>query len=162
MGSRKWIFVTSPRNFEICKKYSVYGVSERYEETATKHIDKGDQVFFYIKKRKRFNGPWEIASKGKWDESHPAVSEWEGQEKYVIIIPLKPNENIGECNLDSVFSKLYFITNRRKCGKGGYSDHFQFSIISIRDEDFNTILRETIKTIKLSNFSSSSNKLTIK
>lgn len=51
----------------------------------------------------------------------------------------------GRVSIDKVFDKLLFITNRGK-GKGGESDHFQFSIISIRDKDF-TLIYNSIKDI---------------
>jgi len=56
-----------------------------------------------------------------------------------------PNDPIGAVNVDHVFNDLLFITNKAKAGGGGWQDHVQFSIISIREEDYELLKRkETI------------------
>lgn len=156
---KHWIFVTSPQNYRVCVKYGAYGVDERYRVTAQEHLELGDLVFFYVTDEKVFKGPWRIKDKGKYQPDHPAVKEWKppGKQsniKYVYIIPIEPLDQIKECPLEKVFDKLLFITNKRRGKRGGYSDHFQFSIISIREEDYNTILANTSsKPLSLDHFS---------
>jgi len=131
--------VTSPENYNICFKYRVYGVDERYKVTVEKHLEPGDMVIFYIKEKKVFRGPWRVVNKGTYNPKHEAVNKWKPSGKFIYVIPIEPANNLGECSLTNIFNDLLFLTNRKK-GKGGYSDHFQFSIISIREEDFNTII----------------------
>ncbi len=132
---RKWLFITSPRNFDVCLKYSVFGVDERYEVTATQLLSVGDKVFFYVTRRRVFIGPWEIVQRGRYEEKHPAVHEWIPPGKYRVIIRLKRLlDKLLEVPITSVFNELLFITNRKE-----YSDHFQFSIVSIRDEDYDLL-----------------------
>ena len=157
---KHWIFSSSLSNYKICLKYKVYGVDERYRITAQNHLSPGDLVFFYIKKTDQgkqvlkepiFTGPWKIKSPATYNPNHPAVKEWNPPNTYLYIIPIEPLNEINVCELSKVFNKLLFITNRKK-SSGGYSDHFQFSIISIREEDYNTILNCITKRTKLNNF----------
>ena len=115
-------------------RYSAYGVSERYELTATRHLNEGDEALFYITKLGMFCGPWEVNGRGERKPDHPAVKEWRPAGAFDIIIPLRRKADLGACSIQEVFDRLYFITNRRE-----WTDHLQFSIISIRDEDYNTI-----------------------
>ena len=146
--SKKWIFVTTPENLRICLKYNVFGVDERYEITATEHISPGDYIFFYTTRKMEFIGPFRIKQAGKYMENHPAIKEWKPKDKYKIIIQLDRPQEITTTNLETVFNKLLFITNRGR-GPGGRSDHFQSSIISIREEDYKTILNAGKKTTPL-------------
>ncbi len=137
---KHWIFVTKPKKYGVCSKYKVFGVDERYSITVLNHLEPGDLVFFYINKYRIFEGPWKIVEMGIYDPLHKAVKEWEPQNKYVYLIRLDyALDKIITCPLERVFDKLLFLTNRKR-GKGGYSGHFQFSIISIREEDYKTIL----------------------
>lgn len=143
---RFWIFITSPENYDVCLMYNVFGVDERYQYTALNHIDTGDIVFFYITEKKKFTGPFKVLEKGKYDPNHVAVSLWKSRKnkRYEYIIKFEPlRDKFGECNLEEVFDKLVFITNRKE-----YSDHFQFSIVSICREDYNTILKCIDKQIR--------------
>jgi len=146
---KKWIFVTSPENFEVCCRYNVFGVDERYEVTATKNISEGDEVFFYITRKRVFKGPWKVKKKGEYQYNHPAVIEWKPPNKYFIVIELERSSQLISIPLtDELRDKLLFITNKKK-GSGGYSDSFQFSIISIRDEDYKTILSFGTRTFMI-------------
>ncbi len=88
-----------------------------------------------------FTGPWKITKEPFYDPKHPAVKEWNPPDTYVFIIPIELIDNEFVCSLQDIFDKLLFLTNRKRKGRGGgYSDHFQFSIISIREEDYDTIL----------------------
>ena len=96
-----------------------------------------------------FTGPWKITKKPFYDPKHPAVKEWNPPDTYVFIIPIEIINKEFVCSLQDIFDKLLFLTNRKRKGRGGgYSDHFQFSIISIREEDYDTIL-ETANNKKL-------------
>ena len=67
----------------------------------------------------------------------------------MYLIPIKLVE-LRVCPLDDVFDELLFITDRKSKGRGGgYSDHFQFSIISIREEDYEIIFKCASKNLKL-------------
>ena len=111
--SKKWIFVTTPENLRICLKYNVFGVDERYEITATEHISPGDYIFFYTTRKMEFIGPFRIKQAGKYMENHPAIKEWKPKDKYKIIIQLDRPQEITTTNLETVFNKLLFITNKR-------------------------------------------------
>ncbi|MFP3280576.1 MAG: hypothetical protein RXO76_05895 [Vulcanisaeta sp.] len=79
-----------------------------------------------------------IKSPGTPNPKHSAVSEWDPAGKFTVIIEFGkvPNDPIGAVNLDDVSNDLLFITNKAKTGRGGRQDHVQFSIISIREEDY--------------------------
>ncbi|MEM4914304.1 MAG: EVE domain-containing protein [Desulfurococcaceae archaeon] len=150
---KHWIFVTSPENYKVCEKYGVFGVDERYRTTCSQHVSAGDMVFFYITSPKRvFIGPWVVKSPCKHNPNHVAVKEWKSPErrqvKYVYIIDIEKYGEIGECRLNKVIKDLLFITNKRLEPSGGYTDHFQFSIISIRVEDFCRLLNCVIAEAK--------------
>ena len=150
---KHWIFSTSLSNYKICEKYNVFGVDERYRITAQNHINPGDLMFFYVKKSEQkkqvlkesiFIGPWRIRRAGTYDPNHPAVKEWSPPDTYVYIISIEP--------IKLKVNELLFLTNRKRKGRGGgYSDHFQFSVISIREEDYNTILK-TSRELNIYNF----------
>lgn len=118
----------------------------------TEHINPGDLVFFYVTKKREFRGPYKIVDRGYYDPDHQAVEKWKSprkQVRYEYIIPLERLVNRDlRIPLEKVFDKLLFITNKKGFKKrsfrgvrGGYTDHFQFSIISIRKEDFDTLLQ---------------------
>jgi len=87
---------------------------------------------FYVTRWKEFRDVYEISSKPFYDEEPlwpDKLYPWRVRIKRILQ---------GKVNIDKVFDKLLLITNIGK-GKEGWSDHFQFSIISIRDEDFSLI-----------------------
>ncbi|MEM4440175.1 MAG: hypothetical protein QW764_02235 [Desulfurococcaceae archaeon] len=149
---KHWIFVTIPENYKVCEKYGVFGVDKRYEITCSKHISAGDMVFFYITSPKRvFIGPWVVKGPCKFNPNHVAVKEWKSpksQVKYEYIIDIEKYGEIGECELNEVYEDLLFVTNKLCKPSGGYTDHFQFSIISIRVEDFCRLLNCVIAKTK--------------
>lgn len=134
---RYWIFVTKPENYEICVKEGVWGVDERYLGILKLLKPGEDRFIFYVTSWKEFRDIYEISSKLFYDEK----PLWPNQ-IYPWRIKIKRIFQ-GKVSIDKVFDKLLFITNRKK-GKGGWSDHFQFSIISIRDEDF-ILIRDAMK-----------------
>lgn len=141
---KHWVFITSPENYRICEKFNVFGVDERYMVTCLHHISPGDLAFFYVTGEQVFKGPWKVSRGCTHDPNHPAVSEWrKGRQdrNYEYVIPLERCADFGTCDLWLVFDRLLFITNRlKKKGRVKWSDQFQFSIISIREEDFHTLL----------------------
>lgn len=102
-----WIFPTFPTNYEICKKYRVFGVDERYEVTATQLIKPFDLVFFYITKEQIFKGPWIVKGRGRYNPNHPAVDEWYPKRKYTYLIPIDLMETERVCPLERVFNSCY-------------------------------------------------------
>lgn len=146
----KWIFVTSPKNAEVCFKYRVYGVSEdKYGYTALNHVKKGDLVFFYVTRCRVFIGPWRVVDTPRIRPEHPAVREWRVHSKeragYSVIVELDRCDSVVLTLGDTVLRELLFVTNKKGLDsgdvRGGWTDHFQFSIISIRDEDYETLVR---------------------
>jgi hypothetical protein len=106
-------------------------------------------------------GPYIIISSGHRNPQHPAVREWASTKgaKFDTIIEFKSleNEDVGvrvRVFDQRLLNKLLFITNKARTGGGGWQDHLQFSIVSIREEDYNTIISELrvntrcIETIK--------------
>ncbi len=90
-------------------------------------------------------GPYMIISSGYRNPQHPAVNEWESPKPgmFDTIIEFKSLDNVGVRVFDQqLLNKLLFLTNKARTGKGGWQDHLQFSIVSIRDEDYDTIIRE--------------------
>ena len=132
----------------MCEKYGVFGVDSRYKLTVSKHVESGDLIFFYVKERKEFRGPYKVIEGGHYNPNHPAVKEWKSREgvRYEYIVPIRKLKDLV-VRLDTIFDKLLFITNRKR-GRGRYSDHFQFSIISIRSEDYETILKGGSPSLK--------------
>ncbi|WP_238376244.1 hypothetical protein [Vulcanisaeta sp. EB80] len=83
-----------------------------------------------------------IKSPGTPNPKHSAVSEWDPAGKFTVIIEFGevPNDPIGAVNVNDVSNDLLFITNKAKPGGGGRQDHVQFSIISIREEDYEQLM----------------------
>ena len=50
------------------------------------------------------------------------------------------NEPVGVVPVDKVLNNLLFITNKARTGRGGWQDHMQFSVISIREEDYEQLM----------------------
>jgi hypothetical protein len=114
-----------------------------------------------------FLGPYIIISSGHRNPQHPAVREWASTRgaEFDTIIEFKSLEDEGVGvrvrdfdqrlpNNQQLLNNLLFITNKARTGGGGWQDHLQFSIVSIREEDYNTIISELrvntrcIETIK--------------
>lgn len=96
-----------------------------------------------------FLGPYMIISSGHRNPQHPAVREWASTRgaEFDTIIEFKSLEDEGVGVRVRVFDQqllnnLLFITNKARTGGGGWQDHLQFSIVSIREEDYNTIISE--------------------
>lgn len=116
-------------------------MDERWKIAATKIISSGDHALFY--REKKFKGPWLIEEPGEYTPDHPAVKELRPSNVYKYIIPIRLVDKEMIRSIDKVFDKLLFLTNKKR-GRGGFSDHFQLSIISIRKEDYELILKHSI------------------
>jgi hypothetical protein len=101
-------------------------------------------------------GPYMITNSGHLNPQHPAVNRWVPV-KFDTIIEFKSLGDVGARVFkddEQLLNKLLFITNKARTGGGGWQDHLQFSIVSIREEDYNTIISELrvntrcIETIK--------------
>ncbi|MEM2550385.1 MAG: hypothetical protein QW689_08260, partial [Nitrososphaerota archaeon] len=60
---RYWCISTSPENWEICKKYGIWGMDERYYVTLEKFLSDGYLAFVYVHVGKfvaviKFVGSW--------------------------------------------------------------------------------------------------------
>ncbi|WP_069806833.1 EVE domain-containing protein [Vulcanisaeta thermophila] len=153
-----WIFVTKPGNLKICLEECVFGVDkDKYGITALDLIRAGDLFFFYVRTSKgnelsacgrSFVGPFKVNGKPEEKPTHPAVKKWNPPDKYTIIIPFERASNqIIAVKVEKVIKNLYFITNKGKGGRGGWQDHVQFSIISIIEDDYNTLLNAKAKNL---------------
>jgi hypothetical protein len=131
-------------------------------------LDKADKILdLYCGGLPLFLGPYIIISSGHRNPQHPAVREWASTKgaEFDTIIKFKSLEDEGVGvrvrdfdqrlpNNQQLLNNLLFITNKARTGGGGWQDHLQFSIVSIREEDYNTIISELrvntrcIETIK--------------
>ncbi len=151
-----WVFTTSPQNLITCLRYCVFGVDdEKYGITAGGDLVKpGDLMIFYVRSlrvrivnapnkcQRVFLGPYRVRSSGLLRPDHPAVNEWNPKNKFNILIGIEKLNDIyiGAVGIDLVLNNPYFITNKARSGRGGWQDHMQFSIISIREEDYRAII----------------------
>ncbi|MGC8607491.1 MAG: hypothetical protein ACP5L5_08035 [Vulcanisaeta sp.] len=150
-----WVFTTNPQNLVICLKYCAFGVdNEKYGITAREFVKPGDFIIFYVRSlrtsivnapskcQRVFLGPYRVRSSGLLNPNHPALMSWNPKNKFNVIIEIeKLNDfHIGAVDINLVLNNLYFITNKARSGRGGWQDHMQFSIISIREEDYVTII----------------------
>ncbi len=89
-----------------------------------------------------FIGPFIVKSQGSNNPNHPAVNQWTPQGKFTVIIEFNhiANEPVGAIHVYKVRNNLLFITNKARTGRGGWQDHMQFSIISIREEDYEQLM----------------------
>jgi hypothetical protein len=147
---RHWVFVTTPDNLVVCLKHGVFGVDpSKYGITAQSLVRVDDLFFFYVRSQRgkktslqgcslTFIGPFIVKSQGSNNPNHPAVNQWTPQGKFTVIIEFNhiANEPVGAIHVDKVRNNLLFITNKARTGRGGWQDHMQFSIISIREEDY--------------------------
>jgi hypothetical protein len=151
---RHWVFVTTPDNLVVCLKHGVFGVDpSKYGIAAQSLVRVDDLFFFYVRSQRgqktslqdcglTFIGPFIVKSQGSNNPNHPAVNQWTPQGKFTVIIEFKyvTNEPVGVVPVDKVLNNLLFITNKARTGRGGWQDHMQFSIISIREEDYEQLM----------------------
>ncbi|MGC8543521.1 MAG: EVE domain-containing protein [Vulcanisaeta sp.] len=155
-GVRHWVFTTSPQNLVTCLRHCVFGVDNaKYGITATRLVRPGDLVLFYVRSLRKggtpgapskcqrvFLGPYRVKNSGALNPNHPAVNQWSPPGQYQVLIEIeKTTDKIGAVDVNALLNVLYFITNKARSGRGGWQDHMQFSIISIRGEDYNTIIK---------------------
>ncbi|GAB6947746.1 hypothetical protein JCM16161A_18760 [Vulcanisaeta sp. JCM 16161] len=132
----------------------MFGVdNEKYGITTRKLVKPGDFVIFYVRSlrtsivntpskcQRVFLGPYRVRSSGILSPNHPAVNEWNSKNKFNVVMEIgKGSDVIGAVDVNELLNDLLFITNKARTGRGGWQDHMQFSIISIREEDYGTII----------------------
>jgi len=105
--------------------------------------------FFYVRSARTgaskcelgFIGPYMVMGHYVSSPNNSTVNARKPSGKFAVIIGFKNgNHSVGFVPMDSAFNALSFITNKARTGRGGWQDHVQFSIISIREEDYNTLL----------------------
>lgn len=148
---RYWCLSTSKENWEVCKKYSIWGVDYRYFVTLRDFVGEGDTAVVYthggefvaivhfvgkmkedfthigwIKKGKPWVFPYRIGfrilKEGKVPISFSTVRSPENVEKAQVIQP-------------NLIDKLVFIADKGKT----WNQYVQVSMISIPQEDFELI-----------------------
>ncbi|MCW3986538.1 MAG: EVE domain-containing protein [Candidatus Bathyarchaeota archaeon] len=154
---RYWCISTSPDNWEICRKNSVWGMDARYYVTLKKFLESGDKAVVYThggkfvavaefvgkhyfseedigwtKGKRRFLFPYRINLRIIHESKNPprisfSTKEIEDKAKWI-----KPN----------FIDDIVFIAD-----KGGtWNQYVQVSIIRITEEDFNTICKAVMKS----------------
>lgn len=124
--------MTRPEHWKEVRSRKIWGVDNRYKLTIRRLKPKVDLLIFYVTDIMAFMGVYDVVSEPYYDE----IPIWSGgiYPHRIKINPLLEKS----ISIKELFDELLFITNRKK-GRGGWSDHLQFSMVSICDEDYKTI-----------------------
>jgi predicted RNA-binding protein len=139
-----WLCIINRANFEIVKKGSIWGVSERHKKRLFLAIP-GDLCAFYlkaelfegIKKEPAIGGVFEVTSKPYQDRSQVFSCKRPANEVYPYRLRLKAIKIFEpELPFKPLIPKLNFITN-----KINYGGHIMGKAMrKIPDEDLNLII----------------------
>jgi len=131
---RYWFCITSPKNWEIVKRYEVWGVEDRYKITM-KRLTLDDLLIFYITNpAKAIAGIYRVASNFYYDETPLGWNKIYPCRVKIkpLVVPRDPipvdEDLIGE---------LLFITDKSRRGRTVF---FFPSMVLIPKEDYRTIL----------------------
>lgn len=129
---RHWICPTIRLIGQFAEKKLKWGCGDKYVSTI-KRLKKGEDILaFYAKKDMQFKGIFNVSEKGYYYDEAPNWPDKPIPHRIGIEPIIEASVPIETC-----FEDLLFITSRER-GRGGWSDHFQFSIVSIREEDYTT------------------------
>ena len=152
---RYWCISTSAENWDICKKYSVWGMDARYYVTLKKFLKEGDQAVVYIHGGK-FVGVIEFVGNWFFDESD--IGWTKGKRKFLFPYRIKfkilheavnppkisystiEEENKAKWVKPNLIDNISFIADKGRT----WNQYLQVSIIRLTEEDFDTI-REAIE-----------------
>jgi len=147
---RYWCISTSAKNWEICKKYGIWGMDARYFVTLKKFLKAGDKAVVYTHGGK-FVAVIEFI--GKYFYSEEDLGWTKGRNKYLFPYRIKfkiihesknpprisfsteENDNRAKWIKPNLIDDIVFIADKGKT----WNQYLQVSIISITEEDFNTI-----------------------
>lgn len=147
---RYWCISTSAKNWEICKKNSVWGMDARYFVTLKKFLKAGDMAVVYTHGGKfvaviKFVGEFfhdekELGwTKGKSKFLFPYRIKFdlihEAKNLIQISFSTEEKENKAEWTKPNFIDNIIFIADKGKT----WNQYLQVSIISITKEDFDTI-----------------------
>lgn len=147
---RLWCISTSERNWNICKRNSLWGMDARYYITLRNYVRDGDQAAVYVHGGKfvaiiRFVGEYFYSEKDigwtKGDENFlfPYRIKFniikEGEIPVKISYSTLAEDNKAKHVNPNLIDNLTFIADKGKT----WNQYFQVSIIRITEEDFNVI-----------------------
>lgn len=130
---RHWFCITAPANWEIVKKYAVWGVEDRYEITM-KRLTQDDLFVFYVTNpAKAIAGIYKVASQWFFDEKPLGWNKLYPHRVKIhpLVVPSAPIP-VDE----KLIEELLFITDKSKKGRPVF---FFPSMVLMIEEDYRTI-----------------------
>ena len=149
---RHWCISTSAKNWEICRDNTVWGMDARYFVTMRRFLKAGDKAIVYThggrfvaivefegeyfyseedigwtKGKDRFLFPYRIRFKLTHESRNPPQISFSTEEL----------DNKAQWNKVNLIDDIVFIADKGRT----WNQYLQVSIISITEEDFNTISR---------------------
>ena len=153
---RHWCIVTSPENWEICKKHGLWGMDFRYFVTLEKYLQAGDRAAVYIHGG-NFVALVEFKGRYFFDEQHigwkkagePCLFPYrikfdviqEARTPIKISFSTEQNDEKAIWESTNFIDDIVFIADRSKT----WNQYVQVSILRITEEDF-SILEKAITT----------------
>jgi len=153
-----WCISTSPDNWEICRKKSVWGMDARYYVTLKKFLRTGDRAVVYISRKKEFVAVVEFTGKHYFTEKD--IGWTKGRAKFLfpyrinfriihesrnppqISFSTKEIENKAKWIKPNFIDDIVFITDKGTT----WNQFLQVSIIRITEEDFDTVSRAIMES----------------
>jgi len=147
---RYWCIVTSPKNWEICKKNKVWGMDARYYVTLKNFLRAGDKAVVYIHGKgflavvkfvkKYFYSKKDLGwTKGNRKVLFPYRIRFkiirESKNPPKISFSTEEINNRAKHNKPNLIDEITFIADKGIT----WNQYLQVSIIRITEEDFNTI-----------------------
>lgn len=154
---RYWCLSTSAENWVICRKYSVWGMDARYFVTLEKFLEVGDKAVVYTHGGK-FVAVVEFA--GEYFYSEEDIGWTKGKKRFLfpyriqfriihesrnpprISFSTEEIKNKGQWNKPNFIDNIVFIADKGRT----WNQYLQVSIISITEEDFNTICKAIMES----------------
>lgn len=157
MKMRYWSLSTSAENWEICRRNSIWGMDARYFVTLDKFLKAGDRAVVYTHGGK-FVAVIEFV--GEYFYSEEDIGWTKGKRRFLFPYRIKfrrihesknppqisfSTEEIGgraQWSKPNLIDEIAFIADRGRT----WNQYFQVSIVSITEEDFNTICKAIMES----------------
>lgn len=150
MKVRYWCISTSPKTWEVCKEYNIWGMDARYYVTLDKHVRPGDRAVVYTQAG-RFKAAIEFTERYYYSEDDLGWPE--GKHRFLfpyrikfrvihesdepLVISPSTDDSSGQAKWSNpnFIDNILFIADKGKT----WNRYTQLSIISITEEDYEEI-----------------------
>jgi len=128
-----WLCVTSQENWEVVKKFGVWGVSER-NRRKVESADVGDLLVFYVKPKKIADVMRTSAKAFKREEKIFRSAGFAAEEVFHTALKLKLFKYLSPLSFEEFIEKLRFIKRKEK-----WTGYLRGAMRTVPKEDFDLI-----------------------